>query len=671
MTAAVTIAALVAPPARADDVDLSVTRVAVFNSGVAYYECEATVAGDAVAELSFRTEQVNDILKSLIVQDFDGGTVGVVRYASQDPIDKTLKSFGVDITGKPTLAQLFDQLRGQPVEITGDRAISGVIVGVEQRHTKVGETVVVEDRLNVLTDAGIQQLPLNELRGIRLTNDKVADELRKALAVLATSNDAGKKSVELHFRGSGQRKIRVAYLLEAPIWKTSYRLALDDEKQPFLQGWATVENATEEDWNDVRLSLVAGRPISFRMDLYTPIYIPRPLEELELYASLRPPEFEGAMEADKMDQRAAGRAMAAMAPRGAVPEPEAAQRIPSFAGSPRLDLDFEGSGVGSVATAADAGELFEYAIRTPVSIRRQQSAMLPIVNQRVKGTKVGIYNPATHPKHPLNGLELTNSTDLHLMQGPVTLFDGDIYAGDAKLPDLKPGEERLVAYALDLSTEVDMRHTPSPEQVTAMRIVKGTLIQTRKYVDDREYVIKNKGDRARTVLIEQPYGDDWVLKEPAETYQRTASLSRFKVETPPRETVKQRVRIERIADQTIALGGLYADQMRVYVRSKVISGTLRDALEKAITMQADLEQKRRDRAQAEGEVDEVVKDQGRVRENLRALQANTDAHRRQLEKFDALETKIDDLRDRIRDLRSVEQQQTQRLEDYLAGLNVE
>ena len=100
-----------------DPVDLEVARVAIFNSGVAYYECRAEVDGNGSAELDFRTEQINDILKSLMVQDLNGGRIGVVRYGSQDPIEKTLKSFGVDITGKPTLAQLLDQLRGQPVEI--------------------------------------------------------------------------------------------------------------------------------------------------------------------------------------------------------------------------------------------------------------------------------------------------------------------------------------------------------------------------------------------------------------------------------------------------------------------------------------------------------------------------------------------------------------------------
>ena len=283
--------------APAADVDLRVTRVAIFSSGVAYYECEADVTGDATAEFSFRTDQINDIIKSMVVQDLDGGTIGTIGYPSRDPIEKTLRSFGVDITGDPTLGQLLDQLRGEEVAIAGDRACRGVILGVERQKLQVGAAGIVEvDVLSVLTDTGMLQLPIAQVQGIQLLNDKVDAELRKALETLASAHDADKKSVSINFQGEGQRHVRVAYLLEAPIWKTTYRLVLDQDEKPLLQGWATVENATEEDWRAVELSLVSGRPISFMMDLYTPIYIPRPKEELELYASLRPPDYAGAFE---------------------------------------------------------------------------------------------------------------------------------------------------------------------------------------------------------------------------------------------------------------------------------------------------------------------------------------------------------------------------------------
>ena len=675
------LAALGVLTAAADDkVDLKVTRVALFSSGVGYFEREATVNGNASAELTFRVEQINDIIKSLIVQDFDGGRVGAVSYASQDPIEKRLRSFGVDITGKPTLAGLLDQLRGQPVEIQGDRTAHGVIVGVEKRKVQVGEAIIEEDMLNVLSETGIQQLSIAKLTGIRLTNESVNKELQGALATLATSADSSKKSVIVRFDGQGQRHVRAAYLLEAPIWKTSYRLVLDEEKAPFLQGWATVENATEEDWRDVKLSLISGRPISFRMDLYTPIYIPRPLEELELYASLRPPEFEGAVDASREERgRRRGGGAGLMPELRATSVAEAKAMPPGWAGDEEkiawMDagrpLSLDQAGVESVASAADAGELFEYTIRDPVSIPRQNSAMLPIVNQAIEGNKVSIYNPQTHPKYPLNGLELKNTSGLNLMQGPVTLFDGNVYAGDAKLPDLQPDEKRLIAYALDLTTEVTMRVASNPTQTVALKVIKGTLIQTSKYVDERTYVVKNKGDRPRTVLIEQPYGDDWKLLEPKEPYERTASLSRFKVEAPAGKTVEQRVKLESVTDQSIALSNLPTDRIQIYLRSRVTSDELKKALSRLIEMRVELDRVRAELQRAQTELNEATQEQARVRDNLKALQANTDAHRRQMQKFDDYETEIEKGRSEIRNLRDQEQRQSDAVDQYLIALTLE
>jgi len=653
--------------------DLRVTRVALFSSGVGYFECEATVRDTATAQLSFRTEQINDIIKSLIVQDFGGGTVGVVSYASQDPIEKRLRSFGVDLTGKPTLAALLDQLRGEPVEISGERAARGVIVGVEKQKIPAGQTAIEVDVLNVLTEGGVQQLRFDQLGGLRLVNPKIDAELRKALETLATAHDADKKTVVLRFDGQGERRVQVAYLLEAPIWKTTYRLAIDAEGIPFLQGWATVENATEEDWRDVRLSLVSGRPISFVMDLYTPIYIPRPKEELELYASLRPPTYEGASE-ERRGERAAGREMAAkaMSPppiggEGGRRMADAAEQL-GIAGEP---LQLEGRGVASVAAAQEAGELFAYTIKTPVSIPRQHSAMLPIVNQAIEGKKVSIYNPATHAKYPLNGLELVNKTDLHLMQGPVTLFDGNVYAGDAKLPDLRAGEKRLIAYALDLGREVTVESRPRADEIVSLRIVKGVLIRRHKYVDERTYTVKNKDPKERTVLIEQPYGDEWKLIEPKEPYERTASLSRFKLDVKASGSASLKVVLEQVTDQQVVLSNLPFDQIQIYVRSRVISPAVKQALEKVVELRTKLDRIARDRQQRESDLNAAVQEQARVRENLKTLQAGSDAHKRQLTKFDEIETRIEKLNAELDGLRKAEESARRELEDYLASLNVE
>ena len=667
-------AALVSGAAAAE---LEVKRVALFNSGVGYFDCVTTVNGDESAELSFRTDQINDILKSLVVQDLDGGKIAGVSYTSQDPIEKTLKSFGVDITGKPTLAQLLDQLRGEPVELTGLEKVQGVILGVEWRSTAVDSKTINTPYLNLLSSNGMQQFNIDELRGVRLLNEKVAGELNKALATLALSHDADKKSVVIDFQGSGARRVRAGYLLETPVWKTSYRLVLSEKDEPFLQGWATVENATEEDWKDVRLSLVSGRPISFRMDLYTPIYVPRPIEQLDLYASLQAPEF-----AAGRIQSHGGMVDMPAAPSAGV-TPEMAKSLGRLDNLTARSYDQDGAsfldesrgpiggGVESVASAQEAGELFEYTIDTPVSIPRQHSAMLPIVNQAISGKKVSIFNPQVHFKHPLNGLELVNATELHLTQGPVTVFDGNTYAGDAKLPDLRPQEKRLVAYALDLATEVKIERKPRVDQLVKLRIAKGTLISQHKYVEALEYEVKNKGEKPRDVIIEHLYDNAWTLVEPKEPFEKTDNLLRFRLAAKPNDTTRLPVRLERMGDTTVALSDTDFDNLRWYLKTSVMTPGIERAIERVIDLRTELSRLDRTLATAETSLNETQTEQGRIRDNLRVLPQNTDQYARQLQQFDAFESQIEELRRSVAEARKAREAKVRELETFLVSLNIE
>ncbi len=663
-----------APVGRAAAAELKVTRVALFNSGVGFFQAEGTVDGDATAELRFRTAQINDLIKSLVLQDLDGGTIRAVQYPTADPIDKALKSFGVDLTGRPTLGRLLDQLRGVPVEIAAPTAATGVIVGVEKKKVVADRVETEVEFLTILTDAGLRSFRLHELGGIRIRDEKVDGELRKALATLATSHDADRKAVTLNFSGRGRRRVMAQYMLEAPIWKTSYRLVLAEGKKPYLQGWATVENTTEEDWSDVRLSLVSGRPISFIMDLYTPLYVPRPKEELELYAGLRPPTYEGAMEKAEEQARmtdgneARDRRLYSTGRQFARAARAAPQAVGGAAG---LGVELDEAGVAPIATAERAGELFTYDIQTPVSLKRQQSALLPIVGGDIEGTKVSIFNPATHPKHPLNGLQLTNTTALNLMQGPVTVFDAHTYAGDAKLPDLRPGEKRLLSYALDLAVEMEQVAQSVPEEVVGLRIAKGTLWHRRKYVDARTYNAKNKDDKPRTVLIEQPFSGDWTLIEPKEPYERTPQVYRFKVEVPAGGKASLKVVLERSLDLATALSSTGLNDIHFYLRTRVISPALKRALEEVVSRRQAIDEVVRQRTQVEQQIAAIEQDQNRIRENLKALPGGSDVARRYLAKLDAQETELERLRAQAADLRRQEDAKRTDLERYLLSLDVE
>ncbi|MEX1224403.1 MAG: hypothetical protein WEA31_07635, partial [Pirellulales bacterium] len=553
-----------------DGATLPIKKVVLFNSGVGFYQHEGKVTGDTEVTLKFDVDEINDLLKSMVLRDLDGGAISTVTYGSKDPITRTLKTFAIDLTEDPSLAALLRQVRGERVEVQAVDNITGIIVSVESREIRVGEDQTIEQEfVNLLTPEGLRSVSLADVGRIRFLNEDLQAEFNKALSVLAQSHDTDKKTVGLKFLGNGERQVRVGYIQESPVWKTSYRLVLDEEGKPFLQGWAIVENTTDNDWDDVRLTLVSGRPISFMMDLYEPLYVPRPLEQLDLYASLRPKTYDQdlAGKADEFARMAnrrgrefaeekAGRmglsgALQSAAP--AAPPMDAAHAYKAESeAEDRRSFNLQ-QGVQSAAAGGDVGELFEYVIGTPVSLERQRSAMLPIVNSEIEGEKLAIYNENTHAKHPLNGLRMQNTTGLHLMQGPVTVFDGGIYAGDAKISDIAAGSERLLSYAMDLNTEVSFETKGAPEQLVSVKIVRGNLITDRKYFRSREYTIKNSNAAAKKVLIEYPFDSQWELKEPEAPAEKTRNLYRFAVDAEPGEPQKFTLREERTASQSIAL----------------------------------------------------------------------------------------------------------------------
>ncbi len=297
--------------------------------------------------------------------------------------------------------------------------------------------------------------------------------------------------------------------------------------------------------------------------------------------------------------------------------------LPALAGSVAADkeanqlFDLQ-QGVQSLSQATNVGELFQYEIATPVTLPRQESAMLPIVNESVKGSKVSIYNQQVQAKHPLNGLRLTNSTDLHLMQGPITVFDGGAYAGDARIEDMQPGTERLISYALDLDTEVAPETVGHPDEITQVRLIKGVLYVDHKHQRTNKYTIKNSGKRVKTVLIEYPFDPGWKLMTPKEPSEKTRNQYRFAVEAEPGKPAVLEVLEEQIQNQQIAITNIDDGTILFYINQKVTSDKVKEALQTVIQRKQQLAKVVQDRQRLEEQVKVIGQEQDRIRQNMAA-----------------------------------------------------
>ncbi len=669
---------------------LPVAQAILYSSGVGYFQREGTVEGNTRVDLTFPVQDVNDLLKSMVLQDLGGGVISAVSYDSQAPIEKTLQSFAVNLTGNPGFGQLLGQARGEKVEVTlqqGNAAqpgtVTGSVIGVEKQHQAAGKDATVEvEMLNLWCAEGMRSVKLTDVLRVRFFNPVLEGEIKRALETLAQSHDTQKKAVSLTFNGEGKREVRVSYVVENPIWKTSYRLVLSTKKdgKPMLQGWAIVDNSSEEDWKDVRMALVSGRPISFQMDLYQPLYVARPVVEPELFASLRPPTYNGAI-ARVEEAAVPGVAFGATGvsmlkaptpPPGAKRQGQDGLMEQKAAEREILKGDLELSkGVASSATAGELGDFFQYMIDHPVTLPRQKSAMLPIVQKDVEADRVSIYNERTQAKHPLLGLKFRNTTGMHLMQGPITVFEGSSYAGDARVLDVQPKDERLISYAIDLGTEVEPIAKQQPNRLTKVKVNKGILYRTDKVREEKTYNVKNRSEHDRVVLIEHPFRADFNLVSKDKPAERARDVYRFELKVAAGKTVTEEVIEEKDLGSNVTLSNTDDNTMRFFLSQPVVSDAVKKALEQALEMKAKVDNARREIDQLQRQLKDITDDQVRLRANLKEMPPTAEAYKRYLKKFDDQETQIEDYRKKIKELQDTEFAHRKTFEDFLAKLDVE
>jgi hypothetical protein len=679
---------------------LPIKQVVLFNSGVGYFQREGIIDGNQRVDLSFPVQDINDLIKSLVVRDADGGQITGISYDSNAPIERTLKSFAVNLSGNPTFAQILTQAKGEKVEVALQQqgnaqpaTLTGQIITVETKKVVVGKDIVEVECLNLWCADGMRSVKLADVLKLRFLNALMDSEFKKALETLALGHDTQKKAVSISFAGEGKRRVKVGYVIENPIWKTSYRLVLGSQDQkvegkgekkaekPFLQGWAVVENPTDEDWSDVRMALVSGRPISFQMNLYDPLYITRPVVEPELFASLRPPTFSGGftndMDAKKFGGKAAEGKERGIPLRDRKPADNLARELQKSVkseirtwteGDEQLKLN---EGVASAATGTKLGDFFQYGIDHAVTLPRQKSALLPIVNQEVEGQRVSIYNERTHPKFPLLGLVFKNTTGMHLTQGPITVFEGSNYAGDARILDLQKGEQRLLAYAIDLGTEVQAIPSSDSGRYTLVKLNKG-LVESRIVLKEtKTYKAVNRGDSDRDLIVEHPNRTDFTLTSKDKPWESAADVHRFKVKVQAGKTAELAVSEEKTVSTQTSISNLDDDQIRFFINQPATSQKVKDALKKAIELRGKLALVQRDIQLAQKQLQDISVDQARLRQNIREVPQDSEAYKRYVKKFDAQETEIENLREKIKSLQNQEHEARKAFEAYLSNLTVE
>ncbi len=647
---------------------LPLRRVVLYSNGVAYFERRGTVSGRAEINLAFKQSQVDDVLKSMVVLDLGQGQVGAVSYNSSAPRSARLADIpfsieaGTDADTEGGLAGVLRQLQGARVVVqTGNRIATGAILTVAERRSETDDDAkpsVTTHTLVIAAETGeIASFDLREVRSVRLVDEGARRDVVEFANASASARRRDAKTIVITSDGSGAREMIVSYTVAAPIWKTTYRVVLDASGQPFFQGWAIVDNVGDEDWADVALSLVSGTPVSFIQPLQQPLYRYRPVIPIPDDLNLDPQVYEprSVYGSDTNigggGPGGGGGGGVGMGAGAGSADYNRTFNPKDITGSPTTSLSdaitSEDSGIKTAATGKETGDLFEYRIDRPVTVRRDRSALIPILQTRMEGERVSIYKESAQKERPMSGLLLKNTSPLTLEGGALTVIEGNAYAGEALMERLKPNEERFISFAVDLATLVTVENKEGREPVFLVRVING-VFQAHYYQSEKKtYTMTNQTDKPRVVYVEHPLRKGWRLSEETpRPVEKTASVYRFRVELPPRQSVALLVAERRTLMDSYALSNLTPGDLELFISRRYLDEVSRQGLEKILEIKGRIASVDARVAAADKEAAEIAADQARLRENIKALNETSEARAliaRYVAKAGEQETRIEQL----------------------------
>lgn len=606
---------------------LPIQKILLYKHGVAYFERSGPVTGPAEITLEFKASEMNDVLKSLTLIDRSGGKVGGVSYEASDPVTKQLEDFAFKVPAEASLGQVLDQFKGARLLLrTPAGEVRGSILGVRRTIRTVNDRAAgeVEIASLLLENGELHAVPLADATELRLEDPKLQRDLANYLSIVAGGRRRELRALRIH--PGNAKELSVGYVIEAPVWKTSYRLVTYMRKpgEALLQGWAIVDNPSNEDWKNVELSLVSGLPISFTQNLYEPHYMRRPHVNLPYEMAVAPTMHEGAIvrEEREMAGVAGGRAdsnrMRQMAKSQAVGE-SLDRRAQAAAPAPMQMADMLQRTVDAVTQGRELGDLFEYKVENRIDIPKHQSAMIPFVQTQVKAERVLLYDPAAGRENPYDALLVTNTSGLTLDGGAVTVLEGDRYIGEAMVETLKAGETRPVSFAVDLGTRMTTAFDSRADHVISVKVRRGVITTNSKNVETRTYTIRNVDAKVKTLMIQHPVRQGWKLTGETKPEETTAQNYRFRVPLPANQTTKVAVNEEFEVSNTVALNNLNSDLLATFVRNKALTPEAQKKLEDLIALKDRLAEATQKVNSTQVEVNELRGDQDRLRQNINNL----------------------------------------------------
>lgn len=679
---------------------LPVRKVVLYKNGVGYFEHAATINGNQRVTIDFTSPQLNDVLQSLTVLDEGGGHIAGVNYNSTTPLAEQLKTLSLGMTEDPTSTELFGALRGQRVEVTGAPGgpISGRLMSIEARTEKIGPNddpkSVEKFYLTVIAGSGaVRVIELTPTLSVRPVDPSLQAQLDRYLELLSTTHSTGLRHLTLNALGAGSRQLRVSYISEIPVWKSTYRLVFPRESSgtATMQGWAVVDNTVGADWDNVQLSLVAGAPQSFIQPLSQPLYSRRPEIPISTEVQTTPQTHEAAENSRQFDKIQLAAKLYTPPPvsvNGRIKSPlhgnfvQQGGAVGQISESVNADMAIggpisagAGGGYGSgVYRPTDAfaegdvstngfDDFFEYAVTQPVTIHKNESAMVPILQQDLPAEHVTLWS--RNDPRPLCAVWLENKSKLTLDSGSFSIFENGEFAGEGLLDPIHPGERRLLSYAADQALRVKITDQQSHRALHHLQIHKGLVIERYMDVASLTYSAVNSADEDRVVLIEHPrHTSGWSLDDGVTAAETTPDLYRFRVAVKPHSTEKLEVRERGPEYTSVSIDPNQNTNAYLIDLVKRVPDA-ESQLKPIIDAQSKLAELEQALADSKKQEETAAADEARCRENLTALKGN-EAARRFVDELNHAEDVLQSTRNHTADL---EQQKAAAVENLRTQIN--
>jgi len=329
----------------------------------------------------------------------------------------------------------------------------------------------------------------------------------------------------------------------------------------------------------------------------------------------------------------------------------------------------------AAASGQELGDLFEYKLKDKVTLKKNQSALVPIAQTEIEAEKVSLWSGTSGSGRPLRGLWLKNTSPLTFDGGSFSVLENEVFAGEGLTDPIKPGERRLLSYATDLGLLVEAQTNSRPQHVTLAKISKGILTQVSRLEERTLYTVHNQDAATRTLVVEHPARVGWSLAKGAkEPEEKAPGIYRFRLEVPAKATASLPVEEARTLDVTYSISDLNTDQIELFVKTKTITPEMAQALQKIMDQKAVVAKLEEEMENRQKDIDRIVEDQGRLRENMKALRGSAEEKallQRYTKQLDEQETQLEALRKTIRDTEAQRDKANEQLEKMIDELQIE